>query len=76
MNFQSHTWPSNNKENNILKISVFIYYKYALFVRNYLWKENLKIFNNMFTPLGINHTHNTCAAANYLLDISQNQTTH
>ena len=59
MNFQSHTWPSNNKENNILKISVFIYYKYALFVRNYLWKENLKIFNNMFTPLGINHTHNT-----------------
>lgn len=41
-----------------------------------LRKENLQILNNMFTPLGINHTHNTCAAANHLLDISQNQTTH
>ena len=30
----------------------------------------------MFTPLGLNHTHNTCAATNHLLDIPQRQTTH
>ena len=30
----------------------------------------------MFTPLGINHTHNTCAATNCLPDIPQKQTTH
>ena len=29
----------------------------------------------MLTSLGINHTHNTCAATN-LLDIPQRQTTH
>ena len=30
----------------------------------------------MFTPLGLNHTHNTRAASNQLLDIPQRQTTH
>ena len=30
----------------------------------------------MFTSLGINHTHNTRAATNHLLDIPQKQTTH
>ena len=65
---------SNNlfKESKILKISDFVNYKYALFVRNSLRKENLHIFHDMFTPLGLNHTHNTCAATNHL----QRQTTH
>ena len=78
MNFQPHTWPSNNlfKENNILKISIFISYKYPLFVRNSLWKENLQIFINMFTPLGINHTHNTRAATNHFLVGPQKQNAH
>ena len=31
---------------------------------------------NIFTPLGINHTHNTRVATNHLLHISQKQTTH
>ena len=30
----------------------------------------------MFTSLGINHTHNTRAATNHLLDIPRKQTTH
>ena len=69
---------SNNlfKQSKILKISDFIYYKYALLVRNSLRKENLQIFNDMFTPLGLNHTHNTHATTNHLLDIPQRQTTH
>ena len=27
--------------------------------------ENLQIFNDMFTPLGLNHTHKTRAATNH-----------
>ena len=50
--------------------------KYALFVRNSLRKENLQVFNNIFIPLGINHTHNTRAAADHLFDIPQKKTTH
>ena len=68
INFLPQTSPSNNlfKENEILKISDYINYKYTLFVRNSLRKENLQIFNNMFTP---DHTHNNYATTNYLLDI-------
>ena len=29
----------------------------------------------MFTPLGLNHTHNTRAATNHFLDIPQGQAT-
>ena len=68
INFLPQTSPSNNlfKENKILKISDYINYKYALFVRNSLRKENLQIFNNMFIP---DHTHNNYATTNHLLDI-------
>ena len=78
INFQPQTSSSNNlfKENRILKISDYINYKHALFVRNSLRKENLPIFNNMFTSLGIKHTHNSRAATNHLLDIPRKQTTH
>ena len=78
INFQPQTSFSNKlfKESKILKISDFINYKYALFVRNSLRKENLQIFNDMFAPLGLNHTHNTRAATNHLLDITKRQITH
>ena len=66
---------SNNKNHlltsEILKISNFVKCKYALFVRKSLRKENVVIFNNMFTPLNLNHDHNTHAAMNHLLDIPQ-----
>ena len=77
INFQPQASFSNNlfKESKILKISDFLNYKYALFVRNSLRKENLQIDNDMFTLLGLNHTHNTRAAINHL-DIPQRQTTH
>ena len=39
-----------------------------------LRQENVVIFNNMFTPLNLNHDHNTRAAINHLLDIPQKQT--
>ena len=64
------------KESKILKISDFINCNYALFVRNSLWKENLQIFNDMFTPFSLNYTHNICPATNHLHDIPQRQTTH
>ena len=43
INFQPQTSSSNNlfKENRILKISDYINYKHAFFIRNSLWKENL-----------------------------------
>ena len=34
------------------------------------------IFKSMFTPLNLNHYHNTCAAVDHLLDIPQKQTCH
>ena len=51
-------------------------YKYALFVRKSLRKENVAIFNSMFIPLNLNYDHNTRAAINHLLDIPQKQTCH
>ena len=51
-------------------------YKYAVVGRKSLKKENVVIFNNMFTPLNLNHDHNTCATINNLLDIPQKQTCH
>ena len=57
------------KESKILKMSNFINYKYALFVRNSLWKENVQIFNNVFTPLSLDHIHNTSAATNHLINV-------
>ena len=78
INFQPQISSSNNlfKENRILQISDYINYKHAVFVKNSSRKENLQIFNNMFNPLGINHTHNTCTAINHLLDIPRKQITH
>ena len=48
--------------------------KYALFVRKSLRKENVVLFNNMFTLLNLNHDHKTRAAIKHLLDIPQKQT--
>ena len=74
ISFQSQASPSVNrfKEKKILKISDYIY---ALFVRSSLRKENLQIIN-MFTPLGINHSHSTRTAKNHLLDIPQKEITY
>ena len=78
IHFKPQTSPSECifKKNKILKISDFVKYKYALFVRKSLRQENEVIFNNMFTPLNLNHDHNTRAAINHLLDIPQKQTCH
>ena len=64
------------KENKILRISDFVNYKYVLFVRKSLRRENVMIFNDMFTPLNLNHNHNTSAAINHLPDMPHKQTCH
>ena len=78
IDFKPQTLPSDCtfKENKILRISDFTNYKYALFVRNSLRRENVVIFNDMFTPLNLNHNRNTRAAINHLLDIPQKQACH
>ena len=81
INFQSQISPSINrfKGKKVLKISD---YKYVLFVRSSLRKENLQIFNNIFTPLGIshsiviNHSHSSRVAKYHLLDIPQKECTY
>ena len=64
IDFKPQTLPSDCilKENKILRISDFAIYKYALFVKKSLRRENVVIFSDMFTPLNLNHNHNTCAA--------------
>ena len=47
------------KDSNILKLTDFIKYKYALFIRNSLRKENIPIFNEFYTLLNQNHVYNT-----------------
>ena len=71
INFQPQTSTSNDlfKESRILKISDYVNYRYFVFARKSLRKENLQIFNNTFTPLSINHNNKTCAATNHLVHI-------
>ena len=47
------------KDSNILKLTDFIIYKYALFIRNSLRKENIPIFNEFYTLYNQNHVYNT-----------------
>ena len=47
------------KDSNILKLTDFIKYKYALFIRNSLRKENIPIFNEFYTLYNQNHVYNT-----------------
>ena len=56
------------KENKFLKISSFIAYKNALFVRKLHKKEYLYLFHDMFTLLNTNHDYNTRAGSKNLLD--------
>ena len=57
INFTPQTSPSDCifKEKKILQISDFVNYKYALLVTKSLSRENVEIFNDMFTPLNQNH---------------------
>ena len=69
INFQSSDSPTGPlyQENKVLKISDFINYKNALFVRNTLKRENPQVFHEMFIMLNQNHTYNTRAATYYFL---------
>ena len=71
INFQSSDSPTGPlyQENKVLKISDFINYKNALFIRNTLKRENPQVFLEMFTTLNQNHTYNTSTAIYHFLDI-------
>ena len=47
------------KDSNILKLTDFIKYKYEQFIRNSLRKENIPIFNEVYSPFNQNHVYNT-----------------
>ena len=64
------------KDSNILKLTDVIKYKYALFIRNSLRKENIPIFNEFYTLFNQNHVYNTKGSTNQLLVVPQIQTTH
>ena len=71
INFQSSDSPTGPlyQENKVLKISDFINYKNALFVRNTLKRENPQVLHQMFIMLNHKHTYNTRAATYHFLDI-------
>ena len=64
------------KDSNILKLTDFIKYKYAVFIRNSLRKENIPIFNDFYTLLNQNHVYNTRGSTSQMLIVPQIQTTH
>ena len=80
INFQPPTATTNHLflETKTLKIADFIKYRYALFVRSSLRKENVPLFNDMFT---MNHNHGISnhimrGSVKHLLNIRQGKTTH
>ena len=64
------------KENQILKISDFIAYKNAFFVRKSLKMENVYLFNDMLTLLNTNHDYITRAGSKDIFDTPPSQSTH
>ena len=63
------------KDSNILKLTDFIKYKYALFIRNSLGKEIIPTFNELYTLFNPNHVYNTRGSTNQMLIVPQIQTT-
>ena len=64
------------KDSNILKLTNFIKYKYAVFVRNSFREQNIPIFNKVYTLFNQNHAYNTRGSTNQMLVVPQIQTTH
>ena len=64
------------KDSNILKLTDFIKYKYALFNRNSLRKENIPIFIEFYTLCNQNHVYNARGSTSQMLIVTKNQTTH
>ena len=61
---------------NILKLTDFIKYKYAVFIRNSLRKENIPIFSEVYTLFNQNHAYNKRGSTNQMPVVPQIQTTH
>ena len=64
------------KDSNILKLTEFMKYKDALFIRNSLRKENIPIFNEFYTLFNQNHVYSTRGSTSQMLIVPQIQTTH
>ena len=78
INFETNTNAVGRllKGSNILKLTDFIKYKYALFIRNSLRKENIPIFNEFYTLFNQNHIYKTRESTSQMLIVPQIQTTH
>ena len=78
INFQPPTTTTNHLflETKMLKIADFIRYRYALFVRSSLGKENMPLFSYMFTTMNHNHNHIMRGSVKHRLNILQGKTTH
>ena len=57
------------KDSNTLKLTDFIKYKYPLFIRNSLRKENIPIFNEVYTLFSQNHVCNTRVSTRQIYSI-------
>ena len=64
------------KDSNILKLTDFIKYRHALFIRNSLRRKNIPLFNEFYTLFNQNHVYNTRRSTNQMLVVPQIQTTH
>ena len=51
-------------------------YKYAMFIRNSLRKENISIFNEIYTLFHQNHVYNTRGSTRQKLVVAHIKTTH
>ena len=78
INFETNTYVVGQllKDSNIINVTDFIKYKYALFIRNSLRKENIPIFNDFYTLFNRNHVYNTRGSTSQMLIVPQIQTTH
>ena len=59
------------KDSNILKLTDFMKYKSALFIRNSLRKKNIPIFNEAYTLFTQNRVYNTRGSTNQMLVVPQ-----
>ena len=64
------------KDNNILKVTDFIKYKFVLLIRNSLRKENIPISNEVYTLSNQNHFYNTRRSTNQMLVVPQMLVVH
>ena len=77
INFETNSYVVGRllKDSNILKLTDFMKYKYALFIRNSLRKEIIPIFNEFYSLFNQNLVYNARGSTSQMLIVPQIQTT-